>query len=403
MLKFSNPLINKIDKNVSELIDNHLGNLLPSEINKQSLLLDDKKIINFTTNSCLGIENDIRIRKAIAEKTLGKGASFIVSRIFISPPEFSQFSALLHKIFDSYPVITASTTLSHLSALPVLIQKNDVVIFDMFAHNSLRLAAQTINKAVTTRTLPHNNMSELDSILKKLQRNKNINNIWYLGDGIYSMLGNHCHIHSLAALLKKYSNFYAYIDDAHGMSIMGQHGKGFILSHFNKQPEKLVVAVSLSKSFGIGCGGAAVVPNAEWQRKIRRCGPTRISSSPIPIPMLGGAIASANIHLSNEIKILQEKLVLRAKWLIEFSHQYQLTLADEAYSSIFYLKIGCWDTTMAIARYVLEQGFYINACTFPAVPAAYSGLRIVITVYHSRDEIEKLVKTVKIGIDKFLR
>lgn len=395
MLKFTNPLVNRVDKNVSDLMDNHLGNLLPSNIDKQSLTLNDKPVINFSTNSCLGIENDIRIREAIAEKVMTSGASFIVSRIFISPPEFSEFSDRLHRIFESYPVITASTTLSHLSALPVLIQKNDVLIFDMFAHNSLRLASHTINNTIATKTLPHNNMNELDKIVRKLQENKNVNNIWYLGDGIYSMLGSHCNIKRLAELLEKYPNFYAYIDDAHGMSIMGKHGRGFALSHFETQPDKLVVAISLSKSFGIGCGGAVVVPNPEWQRKIRRCGPTRISSSPIPLPMLAGAIASTNLHLSDDIIQLQEALALRAKWLIEYAHEYQLTLVDEAYSSIFYCKIGQWDKTLAVAQYMLNHGFYVNACTFPAVPDAYSGIRMVITIYHSQEEIRQLVKTLQ--------
>ena len=165
-------------------------------------------------------------------------------------------------------------------------------------------------------------------MVSKLQTNLTVNNIWYLADGVYSMLGSHCDVIALAELLDRYPNFYAYLDDAHGMSITGKHGR------------RMVVAISLSKSFGIGCGGAEVVPNAEWQRKIRRCGPTWISSSPIPIPMLGGGIAAAKIHLSDEITTLQNKLRQRMQWLIASAKHYQLPLANTALSSIFYFTIG---------------------------------------------------------------
>jgi len=401
MLKFTNRLINKIDKNVSDLMEHHLGGLVTERIDKQYIYLHHGKILNFTTNSCLGLESDERIKAGIIQATERNGASFIVSRIFISPPQFAEFSRLLHHLFESYPVVTASTTLCHLSALPVLIQKHDVVILDEFAHNSLRLATLRADTGIRIKTVRHNNMQALDKMVSMLQTDQAVNNIWYLADGVYSMLGSHCVVMALTELLDRYSNFYAYIDDAHGMSIMGKHGRGFVLSHFDQQPEKMVVAVSLSKSFGIGCGGAVIVPNAEWQRKIRRCGPTRISSSPIPIPMLGAGIASAKIHLSDEITMLQDSLRLRMEWLIAGARRYELPLANEASSGIFYFTIGEWEKTVTVARYLLDHGMYVNACTFPAVPMQMSGIRIVLTVHHTQAEIEHLVKIFSEALLKF--
>jgi len=135
------------------------------------------------------------------------GASFYVPRPFIAPPQAKEFENLLHDIFESYPVVALSTTLAHMGALPVLIQENDLLILDLFVHNSVRMAANSVNNKVTVKTVPHNDMKHLERIIRKAKVDPNINNIWYLADGIYSISGAHCPVHEIVQLLDRYDNF----------------------------------------------------------------------------------------------------------------------------------------------------------------------------------------------------
>ena len=221
---------------------------------------------------------------------------------------YEPFEELLTKIFKSYVVVTPTTTLGSAAALPVLLQDGDLVLMDFFAHNSLLAPVLAKGDMVTTKRIYHNDMDKLEKEIQKAENDPKINNIWYIADGMYSSDGSVCDVKKIEYLLNKYQNFYAYIDDAHGCSIIGKNGCGYVLSHFDKHPDKLVVILGFCKAFGMGCGAAIVLPNKEWQRKIQVCGPTNIFSGPIPTPMLAAGIALAKIHLTPEIKLLQDKL-----------------------------------------------------------------------------------------------
>ena len=394
MLEFNDPVVNAIDQSISKAIVNKVWHLTADDSNLDSrfVTIANQRLINFSLNSCLAFESDPKVKAGIVNVLDRFNASFIVSRAFVSPPQFEEFEILLHKLFESYPVVTSSTTLGHLAALPVLIQENDLVILDFFVHNSVRTAVKVINNKITTKTVAHNDTKRLEIMIKKAQTDPNINNIWYLADGVYSMLGDLAPVKSLERLLKKYENFYAYIDDAHGMSIMGKHGRGYILGSFAKQPEKMVVAISLSKSFGIGCGGAIILPNVEWQRKVKYCGSTWMYSSPIAVPMLGAAIASAKIHCSDEISKRQEKLQELISLFIELVKYYGLPISTESRSPIFFINIGSAEYTIKVVKNLIHKGFFLSACIYPIVAKNSCGARLVITLYHSKDDIKQLAE-----------
>jgi len=192
--------------------------------------------------------------------------------------------------------------------------------------------------------------------------------------------------------------FYAYIDDAHGMSIMGKHGRGFVLGSFDKQPEKMVVAVSFSKSFGMGCGGAVILPNSEWQRKIKRSGPTFIFSAPMPVPMFGSGIAAAKIHLSSEIKQLQEKLRLLISLFQALAKQYKLPVINYDYSHIHYIKLNSINEVMMLALKLKKNKIFVGSYIYPAVSKNNCGIRIVLSLHHTEEDIKHLVE----GLHRYL-
>jgi 7-keto-8-aminopelargonate synthetase-like enzyme len=74
-----------------------------------------------------------------------------------------------------------------------------------------------------------------------------------------------------------------------------------------KHHDKMVLAVSLNKSFG-ATGGYLVFPNTEMEEKVRNCGSTYIFCGPIQPPMLGAACASIKLHLSTELEDRQAEL-----------------------------------------------------------------------------------------------
>lgn len=395
-LKFTNRIINEVDENISALVKNGVALLSPEDetLDGRLLTINGEKVLNFITNSCLGLETDLRIKDGIIDSVHRYGASFIVSRIFASAPQFKEFERLLEQIFSSYPLIVPSTTLGHLCAFPVIFQRHDLLILDKFVHNSVQMATKIVSSWVKIKTIAHNDMESLNQVIDAAHNDPKINNIWYLTDGINSVSGAYCPINELNNLLEKYDKFYTYIDDAHGMSVYGKNGCGYVLSHFTQQPEKMIVAVSLSKSFGIGGGGTLIFPKKEWRRKVRHCGPTWIYSSPISPPILGAGIASAKIHLSPEIEKLQQRLRELINLFRKLASEKGLALMNSNSATMNFIKIGTQEKTIRIVQELLMNGFLVNPFVFPAVKTESAGLRIVITLHCTETDISNLVDNI---------
>jgi 7-keto-8-aminopelargonate synthetase-like enzyme len=66
--------------------------------------------------------------------------------------------------------------------------------------------------------------------------------VWYIEDGLYSMLGDFAPFDELKQLLDKHPKLRLYIDDAHSTSWLGQHGRGVALEH-SARDERVVVAL----------------------------------------------------------------------------------------------------------------------------------------------------------------
>ena len=102
----------------------------------------------------------------------------------------------------------------------------------------------------------------------------------------------------LQRLAARHEQLHLYLDDAHGVSWSGRHGRGYVLGNARIPPRTVVVA-SLAKGFG-GGGAALIFPDKETARLVRTCGGPWIFSGPLQPPLLGANIASARIHLSPE-------------------------------------------------------------------------------------------------------
>src|SRR5262249_51231207 len=130
--------------------------------------------------------------------------------------------------------------------------------------------------------------------------------VWFACDGVYSMYGDLAPLGLLGQLLDAAPNVRLYVDDAHGMSWAGQHGRGSFLSRTSLS-ERMVVATSLNKAFS-AAGGCLASRTAEERELVRVCGAPMVFSGPIQPPLIGAGVASARLHLSPEITELQGAL-----------------------------------------------------------------------------------------------
>ena len=392
-MKKNNP--NKFINTIDECLTNGVRNgifqvsLEDDVLNGREVTIEGRKVVNFGSCSYLGLEVDERLKQGAIDATLRYGTQYSSSRLFSACNLYDELEELFGKIFNNNPsLLAATTTLTHVAALPILAGDDDMIILDHQVHGSVQLAVQLLKaRGVRVEMIKHNRMDMLEDLIKE-NPNK-YSKIWYMADGLYSMYGDYAPLKDIQVLLDKYSNFHFYVDDAHGMSWTGKHGNGYVLSQIDLHP-KMVLTTSLAKGFGTG-GGVTVLSDPELMRKVKTCGSSYTYSGPVQPPMLGASIASARIHLSDEITVLQKNLADRIALTNEIIKGYDLPLVLPSDSPIFYIGLGLPRVGYAMVKKLLDEGFYTNIGIFPGVPVKCCGLRLAVTNGQTQHDIRNVL------------
>ncbi|MEM6797605.1 MAG: aminotransferase class I/II-fold pyridoxal phosphate-dependent enzyme, partial [Acidobacteriota bacterium] len=333
----------------------------------------DREMIFFGSCSYLGLETHPALVEGARAAAASHGTQFSSSRAFVSVGLYDTLEDLFRQIFRGHEVvISATTTLGHLAALPVLARPDDAILLDQQVHASVQTAAQVAKGQGTRLTvLPHNQVAPLERKIKSWRARHG--RLWLAVDGVYSMFGNVPHLDSLIELMDRYPELHLYIDDAHGMSWAGELGCGLTLHRLGRLSERIVMATSLAKAFGCG-GGVLVFGNPEWARLVRQCGGTLVFSGPIQPPVLGAAIASARLHASGEIHGYQRELQNKVRLADRELQTRGLPLLSTPGVPILFVPVGLPKGVYEILQRMMKDGFYLDAGVFPATPMKRGGV-----------------------------
>lgn len=349
----------------------------------------DRDMFHFGTTGYLGLEQDVRLKKAAMEAIERYGTQFPLSKSYISNPLYEELERSIREMYGYPIVITKNSTLGHLGVIPSAVDDNDVIVLDHQVHWSVQNAAKMLkSRSVPIEMVRHNHLGMLEDKIKKYRDSKR--HIWYMADGIYSMYGDYAPVRELMELGKNYPQLRFYFDDVHGMSWVGQNGTGYVLDQMGKLPENVLLFGTLSKTFGAS-GAVLACSNPMLYDKIKTFGGPLTFSAQLEPASVAAAIASAQIHLSPEIYGLQRELRQRINYFNAMLSTTELPLIDHNASPVFYIGTGMPKTGYNFVNRLMKEGFYVNLGIFPAVPVKNTGVRITISRHNQLEEIKALV------------
>jgi 7-keto-8-aminopelargonate synthetase-like enzyme len=352
-----------------------------------TIIIQGQKVANFGLCSYLGLGNDERLINGAIDATRRFGTSYSSSIAYTAVGLYGDLSERLEKIFQAPVILAGTTTLAHLAALPVLVRDEDVAYVDGQAHASLlAVIPALVSNGVRVEMIRHNDIEGLD---RRLSESVDEGAAWYITDGLFSMHGDTVPVEALHPLLERHPRLHVYCDDAHGFGWSGPRGSGTYLSRAGWH-ERLVIAVGLAKSFGT-MGGVVATPNRDFIDMINLTGSPLVFGGPIPPPMLGASIASADIHLSDELAALQGELDRRIKFVNAFSDSIGLPLAAFDNTPLWFLDVGASAKVLEGLSKMKAAGFFLNGAVFPVVPRGHGGLRFTVTNYNSIPQIEAML------------
>ncbi|CAN5409108.1 aminotransferase class I/II-fold pyridoxal phosphate-dependent enzyme [soil metagenome] len=350
-----------------------------------------QKLLFFGSCGYLGLEHDPRLKAAAMEAADKYGTQFSSSRAYVSSRYYQEAEDLMRKMFNRPSVIVQSLTVGHMSNIPVLVGDSDAVIMDAQVHDSVQTAVQLLKaRNIRIELVRHNRIDMLEQRIKSLK--DSYRKIWYMADGVYSMQGDYTPVKDLYKLLDRYDQLHLYLDDIHGMSWAGPNGTGYVMSQVEYH-ERLYLTTGFTKAFGVA-GGLLVYPDEAHLKLIRNTSKAFIFSIQMPPMILGAVIASAKIHLTDEIYTMQNELKKKIEHFNAKAKELQLPLISETDSPIMFIGVGKPDTGYNMVRRLMNAGYYLNISVFPSVAYNNTGLRIPLNNKMSIEDIDGILNSI---------
>ncbi len=131
---------------------------------------------------------------------------------------------------------------SNLGIISAIVGRNDYVICDRENHASIYDGCKlSYGKMLRYK---HADMSDLEA---QLQRVPEQSGVLIVTDGVFSMGGDIAKLPEIVDLAKKYSGARVMVDDAHGLGVIGEGGRG-TASYFGLDDEVDIIMGTFSKS-----------------------------------------------------------------------------------------------------------------------------------------------------------
>ncbi len=360
---------------------------------------EKKDMIMFASNNYLGLANDARLVEASKEglEKFGFGTSSVR---FLSGTQtiHQELEKRIAKFIGTEDAILYSTNfMANLGLFATIVNEpfgtteyKDVIYSDTLNHASIIDAFKLCKKEnLDKKIYKHADLEMLESFLKE---DKNYRNKIIVTDGIFSMEGDTANLVRLVELAEKYECIL-FVDDAHGVGVMGEHGRG--------TPETLdclgkidIISGTFGKALG-GAIGGYIGGSHELVELLRQKSRTYLFSNAVPASVVMAGIKALDI-LENESG--ENNLPKKAK---ENANYFRTKLAENNLPTlkgnhpIVPLMIGDANKTTEISKKLFENGIYATGMSFPVVPEGEARIRFQLSALHTKEDIDKTVELIK--------
>lgn len=282
-------------------------------------------------------------------------------------------------------VVFSSTYLANISTLTAVIGKNDVIVADQFIHQSLRDGC-TLSGAKFEK-FRHGALDEAEEIMKNLRGDSDFKGgIFLVVDSVYSMDGDILDLPLAREICDKY-NVVLIVDECHALGVIGKTGRG-VEEHFDMPGSIDLITSCFSKS--LACTGGFVAGKKKLINVIRYLGRAPMFSVPLCAYNCGQAIRA--LEILSTTPSLVEKLQSNADYFKQqlVENGFDIGLSNTA---IVPLIVGSERKVILLFKHLLETGFFACVVTHPAVPMNKARLRLIMTVDHTKDDVDRFVQS----------
>ena len=277
-----------------------------------------------------------------------------------------------------------------LGTIDALTASDDVIIMDKLAHacivDSVRLSQAQF------RVFRHNDMNSLELVLKHVNRDRK-GGVLIVSEGTYGMTGDLAPLPEMCDLKDKY-DARLFIDDAHGIGVMGKTGMG-TAEYFSVQDRIDIYFGTFAKSFAsIGGFSASKREVVEWIKYNAR---TQVFAKSLPMVYVRSLLKALDLVIAGDDR--------RAK-LWEISNRlknglknlgYYIGAGESPICSVF-VPLGDRDLQVvggAMVKYLRDNGVFVSAVIYPVIPMGLCMFRMIPTTAHEVEDVDTTIDVFK--------
>ena len=353
-----------------------------SSAQQPETIVDGRPVVNFSSNDYLGLATHPQLREA-AEKALrdfgsGAGASRLICGSLAPHHELEE--AIADFKGEERALVFSTGYAAAVGTISALVSSSDIIIVDKLIHASIVDGARL--SGAKLRVFDHNDLDDLDSILKWAQQKRASAascRILIVTESVFSMDGDVAPLREIVGL-KDRAGAWLMVDEAHATGLFGENRRGLI--------EELGLAGRVEVQMGtlgkaLGSAGGFIAGSGELIEYLINRARSFIFSTAAPPSVSAAATAAIEVLRSPEGAGLLTRL---RQNLRQFCSESQ-TVAAVPNSPIVPRIVGVEEAALQLSQDLLERGFLVPAVRYPTVARGRARLRITLSAAHTASEI----------------
>lgn len=344
--------------------------------------IDSRPVVTFCSNDYLGLANHPAVNAAFHQGIdrwgTGSGAAHLISGHSAAhhalEEELAEFTGRERALLFS------TGYMANLGVTSALLGRGDAVFEDRLNHASLLDAGQLCGARF--QRYRHSNPADLAA---KLANSPTDHEKLVVTDGVFSMDGDIAPLPQLAEICRQH-NAWLMVDDAHGLGVIGDGGKGSLSVHNLSPTEAPILMGTLGKAFGTF--GAFVAGERALIETLIQQARTYIYTTAPPAALAEATRVSLQIARREQWR--RDHLQQLVRQFRLFAVQLGLPLMESA-TPIQPLLMGDSTRAVAMSEALLQRGILVSAIRPPTVPRNGARLRITFSAAHSEKHLHQLM------------
>ncbi len=356
--------------------------------------VDGQRLVMVGSNDYLGLTHDPRVREA-AEKALKRwgtgpgGSRFLCGNMTVHEALEERLAEFVGK---RNAIVHTTGFTTNVGAIACLLGRDDLILCDRENHSSIFEGCS----ASGARVVPFKHNDARDArrkLLRALDRDAS-GCVLLITEGVFSMSGDRVDLPDFLELQQEFPNLLTYLDDAHGLGVMGPHGRG-TAARFSASGRVDFIMGTFSKALA-SIGGFIASDDEAVLEFVRHHSKPLIFSAALPASAVAAVQASLDVLEKEPERV--DRLRTITERVRKGYREIGLKVKDSE-TPIIPIHIGPEMTAYHFAQELFSHGVFALPAVYPAVPR---GRAVIRTAYMSTHE-DRHVEFVLEVIDKLVR